>query len=73
MESMSKRPEVYNASLNALTELSKEGKALVIRPEKIQGISRTERDPRSLDMLYNQGIEVGNKRLPEILKFIGRN
>lgn len=72
IESFSNRPKVYNESVNELERLEKEGKALIIRPEKIQGVKRTESHPDILLSLYNQGVEVGNKRMDEILKFIGR-
>ncbi len=67
-----KRPQVYNDSLKAVAELEKEGKAIVIRPEKIQGIKRTESHPDVLQSLYDQGLYVGRKKLEDILKFIGR-
>ena len=72
MESLHNRPHVYNDSIDALEKLEKEGKALIIRPEKIQGIGRTESDPHILDSLYLQGKEIGNKRLNEILEFVGK-
>ena len=72
MASLHKRPEIYNSSVDELKKLQSEGRALIIRPEKIQGISRTESSPEILDKLYLQGIDVGNKRLDEILEFIGR-
>lgn len=67
-----KRPQVYNDSLKAVAELEKEGKAIVIRPEKIQGIKRTESHPDVLQSLYDQGLMVGRKKLDHILEFIGR-
>lgn len=72
MASLHKRPEIYNSSVDELKKLQSEGRALIIRPERIQGISRTESNPEILDKLYLQGIDVGNKRLDEILEFIGR-
>lgn len=66
------RPQVYNDSLKAVAELEKEGKAIVIRPEKIQGIKRTESNPDVLQSLYDQGLCVGRKKLEDILRFIGR-
>ena len=72
MDSLHKRPQVYNDSVDALNKLQEEGKALIIRPEKIQGVSRTESNPEILDSLYLQGKEIGNKRLGEILEFVGK-
>lgn len=69
MDALMNRPNVYNASIDELSGLCKENKALVIRPEKIQGISRTESRPKVLDSLYLQGVSVCNKKLDEILAF----
>lgn len=66
------RPKIYNDSVKAVEELEKEGKAIVIRPEKIQGIKRTESHPDILQSLYDQGLMVGRKKLEYILEFIGR-
>ncbi|MBR2916513.1 MAG: patatin family protein [Clostridia bacterium] len=64
------RPKIYNDSVTELEKLQKEGKALVIRPEKIQGVERTESNPEILESLYQQGITVGSKKIKEILEFI---
>ncbi len=64
------RPDNYNKQILKLAEYEKSGKALVIYPEDIQGIGRTEKKPEVLLSLYNQGVNVGNKRLGEILKFV---
>ncbi len=72
IESYLKRPEVYNRSVIELEKLEKEGKALIIRPEKIDGVKRTESNPDILLSLYNQGYEIGERRLDEIMKFVGR-
>ena len=64
------RPENYNKQILKLAEYEKSGKALVIYPEEIQGIGRTEKKPEVLLSLYNQGVNVGNKRLAEMLKFV---
>ncbi len=66
------RPKIYNESISELEKLEEEGKALLIRPEKIQGIKRTESNPRILEELYNQGYGIGEKYLEKILKFTGK-
>ena len=65
-----KRAQIYNDSIDALEKLQKEGKALVIRPEKIEGIARTEKNPEILENLYQQGITIGSKKIKEISEFI---
>ncbi len=65
-----RRAQIYNDSIDALEKLQKEGKAIVIRPEKIEGVARTESDPKILESLYQQGVTVGSKKMEEILEFI---
>lgn len=65
-----RRAQIYNDSIDALERLKKEGKAIVIRPEKIEGVARTESDPKILESLYQQGVTVGSKKMEEILEFI---
>ncbi len=72
LESFHHRPMVYNDSLSELERLEKEGKALIIRPDNVGGIKRTEKHPETLDMLYNQGLEIGKRRMKEIKAFCGR-
>ncbi len=72
LEAYLARSDNYNKSVQELAEMEKEGKALVIRPERIDGIKRTESNPDVLLKLYNQGYEIGEKRIGEILKFVGR-
>ena len=72
LDAFMKRPQVYNDSIKDIEKLQEEGKAIVIRPEKIDGVGRTESNPDILQSLYDQGLEVGDKRMKEILEFIGR-
>ncbi len=72
LESFLSRPKVYNDSVKAIEKLQNEGKAIVIRPERIDGVGRTESNPDVLQGLYDQGLAVGEKRIKEILSFVGR-
>ena len=73
LEAFHHRPIVYNDSVSELLKLEKEGKALIIRPDTVDGIKRTEKSPAVLEMLYNQGLEVGKRRMDEIKKFISED
>ncbi len=70
LKTLLKRADVYNNSIIQLEKLQKEGRAMLIRPEKIEGIKRTESSPELLESLYQQGITVGSKKMKEILEFI---
>lgn len=72
MASFLSRPENYNKSMKKLEEYEKQGKAMVIRPDSIAGLRRTEKRPEVLLGLYNQGLEVGRRHADELVKFAQR-
>lgn len=51
----------YNQQIEFCEKLEKEGKALIIRPEKPMIVGRIDRDPTKLTTLYNEGEEIGTK------------
>lgn len=63
-EALSRRHEMYRRQQEALNELEKAGKAIVIAPDSTHGIGRTERDPAVLVPFYKEGYE----KAKEILK-----
>lgn len=66
----SRRAEVYNSSLDRLTELEREGKAFVIRPIEPLTVGRMERDVGKLDLLYRQGYEEAVERVPALRSWL---
>lgn len=49
------RSEQYNATLDDLHALEKQGKVLIIRPTMPLSVDRLERNPDKLEALFNQG------------------
>ena len=56
----------YNASLQLLEQLEKEGKVFIIRPKACMDVSRIENNPVKLDKLYQLGFEETNEILPAL-------
>ena len=69
-DAMDSRPERYNACKKRLEELEEEGKVFLIAPEDTLGISRTEKDPKVLRPLYDQGYELMQEKMDELRAFI---
>ncbi len=67
---MEKRHLLYNNQLDKLNELEKEGKAIVIRPEKPVDFKRIETDIEKLRKLYHQGEYDGFTLEEKIKEFI---
>lgn len=70
VRAMKRRHLIYNAQTEEIKRLEKEGKILVIRPEKPLGIKRTEGDPVKLEKVYQLGRTAGTKQLKRIKKFL---
>lgn len=71
LNSFLSRSESYNACMKRLAELERAGKAFVIAPEKGLGIGRTERSPKKLERIYNEGYNAcvkAEKALNDFLK-----
>lgn len=69
-EAMAKRSEVYNASLDELEALERNGEVLVFRPGCKLPLSRTERNPDKLRMAHRLGREDAERRLEELRAFL---
>ena len=67
------RPENYNKTLENIEELEKQGKVFVIAPKESLGIKRTERSPKEIDRIFNQGIKDFENLKDELLNFLGNN
>ena len=71
LEAMKQRAERYNQNRQKLFELEAEGKLLVIAPESTLGVSRTERDPEKLRLLWAAGYQAAIDRMDEIRAYMG--
>lgn len=70
-EALKNRHIMYNRETEELGQLEKEGKALILAPEKDYGIKRIENDPEILLPFEKEGHDYGIKMLPVIREFIG--
>lgn len=70
-EAMVRRHEMYNAQLQYLTEMEREGDTLIIAPESKLPIGRIEMNPTKMQRVYDLGREAGVRHLPRIVEFVG--
>ncbi len=70
VKAMNNRHFVYNAELEYLYELEKEGRALIFSPEDTEGVNLITRNKESLITLYNDGKVEAEARLNELLEFM---
>jgi len=63
-----RRAARYNRDVAAVKELEKEGKALLIAPSDIQGMSTLKRDRAAVERLYHMGYADGEKVLAFVEK-----
>ena len=70
VEAMEHRAQVYNEDRAQLLELERQGKVLVIAPDSTLGVSRTERDPEKLRLLWAAGYQKMVERLEEIRAYL---
>lgn len=67
---MKSRADRYNASIEHLKELEKEGVAFVIRPSLPIDIKRTESDPDALQKVYDLGVSDAKNILEGLKEFL---
>ena len=72
-KAMLDRADNYNASLNHLFELEKEGKVYVITPTSTKGFSRVEKDLNKIEALYKDGIDITKAQCGAIKHYIHAN
>ncbi|MCM1055813.1 MAG: patatin family protein [Bacteroides sp.] len=70
LNSFLNRPERYNKSMERLLKLEEAGKAFVIAPDDVFGVGRTERDPKKLTKLYDEGYEQCRREESRLIEFI---
>ena len=68
-ETMRTRSERYNACREALFDLEREGKVLVIAPEDTLGCSRTEKNLDTLRALWQEGYFDGRREIERVREF----
>lgn len=69
-EAMLARAEKYNACLDELTKLEKEGKVFVIAPADTYGVGRAERNLDKLERLYEEGYRQTKLLMPRLKEYL---
>ena len=69
VETMRRRPTVYNETMDLVEREEQAGRALVIRPPRDPGVGRIEHDPAKLKALYDMGYGVAEERMKAVLDF----
>ncbi|MFI3171910.1 MAG: patatin family protein [Eubacteriales bacterium] len=72
VQAIRRRASGYNATLEKLEALEKEGKAFVLRPQ-IPLVSRMESDPDKLTKLYDHGYDLMKKQFDNLMKYLETN
>lgn len=70
VETLLSRNERYNACLDKLEILGKEGIATIIQPQPQEGLRRMERDPKKLNGLWESGYNDGSTAAAHIYETI---
>lgn len=71
VEALKTRAEHYNASMEKLRELEKEGKIFVIAPQTTYGVGRVDRDIAKLRKLYEEGLKITEKEKEALHRYLG--
>ena len=71
INAMEARHEAYNASLDLISRLERDGTVLVLAPTEPLKIRRTEKDLQILQRGYDTGRDHALKELPRIRAFLG--
>ena len=69
---MEDRARRYNEDREQIFDLERQGKLLVIAPDSTMGVSRTERNPEKLRLLWAKGYQAAMDRMEEIRAFFSR-
>ena len=69
-ETLINRHVMYNATLEKIEELEKEGKIFVIRPESPPEIGRLENDPEKIERVYNMGRKNAEECIENLNKWL---
>lgn len=64
------RPAKYNSDRNELFAMADRGEAIVITPKDTTGFKRTERQPKKLQLMYDDGYSTVKAMMPEIKNYL---
>lgn len=70
VEDLNLRAERYNASMQELLTLEKEGTVFIVAPETTFGVGRTESDALKLRRLYDEGYRIGTEQMGALREYL---
>ncbi len=71
-DALTSRAKRYNACMQELLELEKEGEVFVIAPESTYGVGRTETDTVKLRRLYDAGVEKAENEMQALRDYLNK-
>lgn len=71
LESIYEIPDRYNRMQEEISHLENQGKIFVLRPRNHVTVSRTERDPKKLAALYEEGRSVAEEQMEQLMDYLG--
>ena len=71
VNAMADRHIRYNATLDKLAELEKQGKIFIIRPKNKVGVGRLEKDAEKMRALYDCGYKEARECYEQLVKYLG--
>ncbi len=69
-ELMAQRHIMYNECLDYIDRLQKKGQVFVIRPQKVSGVGRIERNKKKVQALYEEGFAEAQSCYEDLMKFL---
>ncbi len=70
VETMASRHLMYNRELDEIRRMEKAGEILVIRPNRLVKIKRTEHNPERIQEMYDLGRQDGLKSLDKVIRYL---
>jgi len=70
MKTLLERHERYNAQVEEVRRLEKEGKVFVIRPKEPLNIKRLEKDHKELERVHGLGLEDANEAMEALRAYL---
>ena len=72
-ERINSRPDEYNACVEKIIELEKQGKIFVIRPSRTVKVKHIERDTKKLQAIYDLGAADCTAKMEDLRNYLNEN
>ena len=73
VRALENRHEMYNRTVERITELEQAGEIFVIRPQRPLNIGRLESDPESIQRVYDAGYADGQACMETLRNWLQKN